>query len=179
MADPTRVRAPAFLVRPARPRDAVSFLEMWRIVVAEGVYVRTDDVRRTAGEYRRIFRRPPRADVAQFLAVDGRRVIGQLFIQREPAPVTRHVATLGMAVAPDRRGQGVGTALMEAAIGWATLTGVEKLELSVFPDNARAQRLYRRFGFVEEGRLAGHSKKRAGYFDEILMGLWIGSQRNK
>jgi hypothetical protein len=33
--------------------------------------------------------------------------------------------------------------------------------------------MYRRFGFVEEGCLTGHSKKAIGYRDEILMGLWL------
>ena len=172
-ADRGDAGAPAYHVRPARPRDAASFLAMWRAVVAEGVYVRSDEVGRTVRDYRRTFRGSWREDAAHLVAVEGDRVIGQVYLQREPGPVTGHVATLGMAVAPDSRGQGVGTALLEAGIGWARQVGVEKLALSVYPDNVRARSLYLTFGFVEEGRLSGHSKKRAGYFDEILMGLWI------
>src|SRR6266436_8870933 len=78
-----------------------------------------------------------------------------------------HVASLGMAVAPEWRGRGVGSALMAEAIAWARAHGVEKLALSVYPDNQRALALYAKFGFVEEGRLTGHSRKSIGYRDEI------------
>jgi RimJ/RimL family protein N-acetyltransferase len=67
----------------------------------------------------------------------------------------------------------VGSALIEAAIAWCRQEGVEKIELSVYPDNAAARALYAKFGFREEGRLTGHSKKRTGYLDEVLMGLWL------
>ena len=62
---------------------------------------------------------------------------------------------------------------MGEAVRWARAMDVEKLALSVFPDNVAALALYRRFGFVEEGRLTGHSKKEIGYRDEVLMGLWL------
>jgi putative acetyltransferase len=150
---------------------------MWRTVVAEGVYVRSDEVGRGVRDYRRIFRSSWGPNGAHLVAVQAGRVIGQLSIQREPGPVNRHVASLGVAVAPDRRGLGVGSALMAAAIDWARTMGVEKLALSVYPENVRAHGLYRKFGFLEEGRLTGHSKKRAGYFDEIVMGLWIEPPR--
>jgi ribosomal protein S18 acetylase RimI-like enzyme len=45
----------------------------------------------------------------------------------------------------------------------------------VYPHNEAAIALYRSFGFVEEGRLARHSRKSYGYEDEILMAVWIGS----
>jgi ribosomal protein S18 acetylase RimI-like enzyme len=62
---------------------------------------------------------------------------------------------------------------MAESIRWAHQAGVEKLALTVYPDNAAARALYRKFGFEEEGRLSGHSKKAIGYLDEIVMGLWV------
>jgi ribosomal protein S18 acetylase RimI-like enzyme len=88
--------------------------------------------------------------------------------------VTRHVATLGLAVAAEHRGRGIGAALMAEALRWAERAGVEKVELSVYPSNAPAIALYRRFGFVDEGRLVRQSRKSTGYEDEILMARWIG-----
>jgi putative acetyltransferase len=166
-------RSPSFDIRPATPGDAASFLELWRTVVAEGRYVRTEDVTASVRYYRRRFRRPWTVDETELIAADGDQVIGHLNASREEGPQTRHVASLGMFVAPDRRGQGVGTALMEECLRWARAMGVEKLALSVYPDNDRALALYRKFGFVEEGRLTGHSKKSLGYRDEIVMGLWL------
>jgi putative acetyltransferase len=48
--------------------------------------------------------------------------------------------------------------------------------LSVYPDNTAAVALYRKFGFVEEGRLARQSRKSYGYEDEILMARWLGRE---
>ena len=164
---------PGFAIRPARPSDARSFLDLWRAVVAERRFVRTDDVTRGGRHYRKMFRRSWTGDQAIVVAVDGPWVIGHLTVSREAHPVTRHVASLGIAVARDRRRSGVASALMVEAIRWARAVGVEKLALSVYPDNEAAVALYRKFGFVEEGRLTGHSKKRVGYRDEIVMGLWL------
>jgi RimJ/RimL family protein N-acetyltransferase len=163
----------SFVVRPAAPHDAASFLELWRAVVAEGRYVRTERVTASVGYYRRRFRRAWTPDEAEVVAVEGERVIGHLNVSREESPVTRHVASLGMFVAADRRGQGVGTGLLRECLRWADEVGVEKLALSVYPDNDRAIALYRKFGFEQEGRLTGHSKKSVGYRDEIVMGLWL------
>ena len=160
-------------IRPARPRDAGSYHEFWAAVVAERRFVRSEQVRHPARYYRRRFREPWTSREAQILAVEGRRVIGQVYIQREEHPVTRHVASLGIAVASDRRGMGIGTALLTEAMRWAREAGVEKVILSVYPHNSAAIALYRRFGFVQEGRLARHSRKSYGYEDEILMATWV------
>jgi diaminopimelate decarboxylase len=173
-----RVEAPSIEgvhVRPARPGDAGSYLAFWTAIVEEGRHVRTERVTNSARVYRRRFRTPWTDREAQIVAVDdAERVIGHLYIQREGHPVTHHVATLGIAVAAEARGRGVGTALMAEAIRWARSVGVDKIVLSVYPGNARAIALYRRFGFVEEGRLARHSRKSYGDEDEILMAAWLG-----
>ncbi len=165
--------SPEFVVRPARPRDAASFLAMWRGVVAEGRFVRPDEVRGSVRDFRRQFRDAWTRERAEIVAVDGERVIGHLSIGREGGSVTRHIASIGMSVAADRRGTGVGSALLDAAIRWGREMGIEKLALSVYPHNDAARALYRKFGFTEEGRLSGHSKKAVGYLDEIPMGLWL------
>lgn len=58
---------------------------------------------------------------------------------------------IAMAVARDWRGRGVGSALLAAAIEWSRERGLHKLILDVFPHNAAAIALYRKFGFIEEG----------------------------
>ena len=162
------------VLRPAEPRDARSFLTFWSAIVAEGRYVRSEAVGTPARVYRARFRRSWTDREAQVVALDAGRVVGHVYIQREGHPVTRHVATLGIAVAADRRGRGIGSALMAEAFRWAESVGVEKVMLSVYPHNATAIALYRRFGFVEEGRLVGHSRKSSGPEDEILMSAWTG-----
>jgi GNAT superfamily N-acetyltransferase len=145
----------------ARPGDAASFMDLFGAVVAERRFVRSDAVRRSLSHYRRRFRHGWTEDQASLVAVVGQHVVGHLGLVREDSPENRHVATLGMAVARQWRGRGVGSALMAEAIRWAREFGVETLAL------------YRKFGFREEGRLRGHSKKSIGYRDELIMGLWV------
>jgi ribosomal protein S18 acetylase RimI-like enzyme len=45
--------------------------------------------------------------------------------------------------------------------------------LEVYPGNAGAIARYRKFGFVEEGRLAKQTKKSYGYEDEVIMSRWL------
>jgi RimJ/RimL family protein N-acetyltransferase len=161
-------------VRQAHPSDARSFVEMWREVVAEQRYVRSEEARRPARFYRRRFRQSWTDRDAQIVAVEGSRIVGHVSVQRESHPVARHVATLGIAVAADRRGGGVGSALLAEALRWAREVGVEKIVLSVYPHNTAAIALYRKFGFIEEGRLVRQSRKSYGYEDEILMARWLG-----
>jgi RimJ/RimL family protein N-acetyltransferase len=79
-----------------------------------------------------------------------------------------------MAVARDWRGRGVGSALLAAAVDWAREQGLHKLSLSVFPHNEAAIALYRKFGFVEEGRRVKHIRRASGeLWDTIEMGLLL------
>ena len=63
-----------------------------------------------------------------------------------------HVGHLGMSVHDDYQDQGIGTALMEAALDLAdNWLNLKRVELDVYVDNARAIHLYEKFGFVVEG----------------------------
>ena len=161
-------------IRRARPSDARAFHAFWTAIVAEGRFVRTEVVREPPRAFRRRFRSRSDQEL-HLLAFEGSRLVGHVTVQRERHPVTQHVASLAIAVAADARGRGIGRRLMDEAIAWATRMGIEKLVLSVYPHNEAAIALYRACGFVEEGRLARHSRKSYGYEDEILMAAWIGS----
>lgn len=67
------------------------------------------------------------------------------FLQYSPPAGEAYVD--GIAVAPDYRGQGVGTAMLAALETWAAEQGVWMIRLEVVGTNSRAQRLYRRLGF--------------------------------
>jgi RimJ/RimL family protein N-acetyltransferase len=161
-------------VRSARPADAREALALIARVAAEGRWIRTEDVSsERARRTRRRFRRSWTTQHADVVAVAGGTVIGHLGVEREPGKQTRHVASLGMAVDEFWRGKGVGSALLAEALSWAEWAGVEKVALTVYPHNQRAINLYKKFGFSEEGRLSGHSKKASGYEDEIVMARWL------
>jgi RimJ/RimL family protein N-acetyltransferase len=163
------------VVRPGRPSDAKSFLEAFRSVAEERRFIQTERVDRTPRFYRRRFRRPWSQTAADLVAVEDDRVVGGLSIHRlDHHSATKHVATFGMFVVASHRGRGIGSELLKEALTWAEHAGVRRVELSVYPHNEPARALYRKFGFVEEGRLVRHAKKSYGYEDEILMALWLG-----
>jgi RimJ/RimL family protein N-acetyltransferase len=97
-------------------------------------------------------------------------VVGELRVE----PSWFGYGEIGMMVAAGWRGRGVGTALVAAAIDWARSRGLHKLTLSVFSHNEAAIALYRKFGFVEEGRRARHIRRADGeLWDLVEMGLLL------
>ena len=82
----------------------------------------------------------------------------------------RHAMTLGIAVAREAQGKGVGTALMVALCDYADRwIGALRLELTVYTDNEVALRLYRKFGFAIEGTLRGYAMRDGRYVDAYTM----------
>ncbi|MCW2972627.1 MAG: GCN5-related N-acetyltransferase [Thermoleophilia bacterium] len=104
-------------------------------------------------------------------SLDGGEVVGNLGLMVATSPRRRHVAALGMSVRDAWQGRGVGTALLAAACDVADKwLGLRRIELEVYPDNPAGLALYRRFGFVEEGRRVGDSFRAGAYVDTIVMG---------
>ncbi len=81
------------------------------------------------------------------------------------------VAELGMNLAADWRGRGVGGLLLDALLAAARALGAHKAELQVWPHNEPALRLYLSRGFAVEGRIRAHYRRASGQvWDAILMG---------
>lgn len=82
----------------------------------------------------------------------------------------RHAAGIGIAVAPQAQGQGVGGALMAALVDWAdNWAQLQRLELTVYTDNAAAQALYRKFGFEVEGTHRAYALRNGVFVDALCM----------
>ncbi|HEY2743544.1 MAG TPA: GNAT family N-acetyltransferase [Polyangia bacterium] len=82
----------------------------------------------------------------------------------------RHSAWLGIAVHDEFAGRGVGRALMQALLDLADKwIGLARVALEANADNERAIAMYRRFGFVEEGRQKKAYFGDGGFSDAVLM----------
>jgi RimJ/RimL family protein N-acetyltransferase len=158
-------------IRPADPRDAARLVELAAEVGAEEEgWLIADGEWRSAADERRYLKTIRRHDYAAVLVaeVDGE-IVGRLSIARDPHPASEHVADLGVMVARDHRGRGIGRALMESAEGWARRAGVLKIELHVFPHNEVALALYDHLGYRRVGLRRRHYRRREGLVDAILM----------
>jgi RimJ/RimL family protein N-acetyltransferase len=153
-----------FDVRPATEADPREMAELMAVVAEERDGIATEppvDVDERAALF-------ARGLPGTFLAVADGRIVGMIHIE-----VSRFgFGEFGMLVDRDWRGRGVGSALVQAAIDWSRAEGLHKLCLEVFPHNEAGIALYRKFGFVEEGRREKQIRRASGeLWDSIVMGL--------
>lgn len=120
--------------------------------------------------WRKRLAEPPEGVFGLVACVDNE-IVGQVSIHTNPSrPRRRHTAGLGMAVRDDFQGQGVGTALMRAAVDVAdNWLNILRLELEVYTDNEAAIRLYKKFDFEIEGTHRRHSFRAGQYVDVYAM----------
>ncbi|MFM7331745.1 MAG: GNAT family N-acetyltransferase [Brachymonas sp.] len=88
----------------------------------------------------------------------------------QPGLRRAHVRGLGISVARDWQGRGIGDQLMRSALHWADRwAGILRIELTVLCDNARALALYERHGFLCEGIMHAHILRDGVYSDTQMM----------
>jgi RimJ/RimL family protein N-acetyltransferase len=157
-----------FTVRPATAADVRVMVELFATVAEERSGIASeppvDLAERTA--------RFAAGIAGSLVAVNGDQIIGMIHVE-----VARYgVGEIAMLVDREWRGHGVGSALLQAAIGWARGPGqdqgLHKLSLEVFAQNTAAIALYRKCGFVEEGHRVRHYRRANGeLWDSVIMGL--------
>lgn len=97
-------------------------------------------------------------DFAIRLATHDGRIVGFAKIGPNVLPFpdaegAKAVELYQLYVLADHHGDGVGPALMDWTIATARAQGADTLTLTVFTENHRAQAFYRRYGFVDVGRI--------------------------
>jgi len=164
-----------FVVRQASPADAAALVELGRAVSSEPEgWLITEGGWRTVADERRYLRAIRRSSHATVLVAEGDQgIVGRLSLARDSHPASSHVADLGLMVAAGQRRQGIGRALLEEAVEWASQNEIEKLELHVFPHNEPAIKLYEQFGFEREGLRRGHYRRGVDRVDAVLMAYGV------
>lgn len=165
-------------IRSATPRDAAKILTLARANLEEGEFVLStlEDFRMTQ-EMEAVWLQANLDDPCKLVIIaeyEGE-VLGMLNFANGARKRIAHQGEFSMSVAKTVRDQGIGRALLSTLLTWAReQPTIEKVELQVFANNARAIALYTSLGFKEEGRLSGHIKMAPGvYIDTIEMGQWV------
>jgi ribosomal protein S18 acetylase RimI-like enzyme len=153
-----------FTIRPATAADAKAMAVLYAMVAEERDGIAAEPPVDIAERSTRFARETDGTVVA---VADGQ-LVGLIHVDARPYGV----GEIGMLVDRGWRGRGVGSALLEAAIGWARERGLHKMSLEAWAHNTRAIALYRKFGFVQEGRRVRHYRRASGeLWDAVIMGL--------
>jgi len=158
------MQEPQFQVRAAQEKDRLPLAILFAAVAEERDGIASEppiDVEQRAANW---------TLDATIVAVADNEIVGSLHVDASRFGF----GEIGMMVARDWRGRGVGGALLAAAVEWARERGLHKLSLGVFAHNTAAIGLYRKFGFEEEGRRIKHYRRANGeIWDSIEMGLLL------
>lgn len=173
IADAVARRASAIGVQLRRPRpdDAESFTALMN---DDAVYPQTMQLPYTdAALWRERLKDPggPGSMDLSLVAVAESKVVGTAGIHPAgPAVRRRHAMGLGITVAREWQGRGIGDLLMMALCHHADRwLGVQRLELTVYVDNARAVALYQKHGFEIEGTLRAFAMRDGVLVDAFTM----------
>ncbi len=168
----------AFTVRSPCAEDAAAMLALAHDVFATCDYTKTtrEEFTITVEQERALIDEAAASPDSLWLVAEmNAALVGSL--QFRPAARRRvaHHGSFGMGLASTHRGRGIGGPLLEALLDWAAAhPRLEKVTLGVFPDNAPAVALYRRLGFVEEGRTPRYFKLGPGrYSDDSVMAIYV------
>jgi ribosomal protein S18 acetylase RimI-like enzyme len=173
----------AFEIRTANPFDAAGYIALIKAILREQPPVDTpytpDEFDPPVGAIQaRIFDVDESENSLFLVAKSDGKVIGALTCGGGSLQADYHMTALGVYVAKAWRDQGVGSALMAQAIAWAESSPVvERVELEVFAQNARAIHVYEKFGFEREG-VKRHLYKRHGVAWDMLIMARLFPQRH-
>lgn len=164
------------VIREAKPDDAAQMIAHMQTLAEEPdrmIVTGPGEFNRTVEEERAILEAGAKSDNSVFMVAEANgQIIGLLDCSGGKRKANRHSTSLGMSIRKEWREQGVGTALMQAAIEWARGTGiVTRIELEVFAHNARAIHVYEKCGFQAEGIRRKAFFRDGQYIDSIIMAL--------
>lgn len=106
----------------------------------------------------------------RIVAERGDDIVGYLTLVPGHTRALSRTGDLQLVVDNSLQGRGIGAELMRHAIGWADGGALDRIEIFVRAANERAIALYKRFGFLEEGRLRRRIRQPGGKRqDDVLL----------
>ncbi|MBE7442590.1 MAG: GNAT family N-acetyltransferase [Flavobacteriales bacterium] len=163
-----------FHIREAQEFDAEKLIDFTKII-----FISSDQILTTIEEFNNSLKQQkdwiktysdnPTSTIL-LAELDGQ-IVGLLDFTTKKRKKISHTGEFGMSVHPDFQGKGIGNKLIETFLNWVTeKSGIEKITLSVFASNEKAINLYKKFGFIEEGRhIKAIKQNDIEYIDLITM----------
>lgn len=100
-------------------------------------------------------------------------IIGNIDLTSHKRKMLSHTAFVGMGIHPDWQNQGIGAIMIDRIKQWSkTNPNIEVLWLHVFSNNLGGIHLYKKSGFIENGRQKNFIKTvNNEYIDNVVMTL--------
>ena len=168
MDEAQKADAAALVIRPAEPSDAAAISEL---IGRAGTFEGTLQLPDMPVASRLDFLQKVEPGSCKLVALEGDRIVGSAGLHQLHASLRRsHVRLLGIGIAQEWQGRGLGRVLIARLLDWAdNWAGVLRIELVVHADNDRAVALYRSMGFEEEGLHRAYAMKGGRYVDALFM----------
>lgn len=165
----------SYIIRTGVLDDAEAILNIHKSVVSEGKYLisLSDEFTKTPLQYTEWVQSvlENESETLMVAEKDGEVIGWIVFETTQNRRRLSHTGTFGMMISNRHRSKGIGSMLLRALLDWAEKNPfIEKVSLGVFSTNERAISLYKKMGFLEEGRKVKEFKMNDHeYADDILM----------
>jgi len=169
---------PQIEIRPAVPADAQAFLDLWSVLDSETEFLLFEPGERAVSleEQENRLKNASGSDFVHILALEDSEldsIAGFAAGRRSELQRDVHNLELILAIRQSHTRNGWGFHLLKELQDWAKTVGVHRLELSVMVNNARAIKLYEKFGFKHEGTKRDAVRLKSGYVDLHIMAKLI------
>lgn len=161
------------LVRPARQEDMTGLVNVIETVASEETYVVAAKLVATVSRDGVLLRRNERKDRVFFVATIEGDAAGWLHVEGPQFPSMDHTAELTLGVLDRYRGDGLGSALMDRGLEWATEQGYRKIYQSLPAANERAIAFLESKGWTVESTREGHYQIDGELVDEVQLAIWL------
>jgi L-amino acid N-acyltransferase YncA len=156
-------------IRPLDERDVGRLVNFFRHVPVEDRLFLREDVVVSDVVYNWVRNYGPQRSLVLVAEADGE-IVGNVTIERQGAPWSRHVGELWVLVAREARGQGIGRRLIEEGFREALHLGLEKIVAPMTANQVAAIEIFRNLGFMPEAMLTGYVKDpRAGESHDLVI----------
>lgn len=141
-------------IRQAKPEDAPVLAQTERLIVKTPGFLVSKPHELKEERFRETITKLLDSENGHYIVGEiENKMVGHALLNPLQLEANQHVAFLNIVVHPDYQAQGIGKALLSHLIEWAKSSPkVEKIGLHVRSSNIHAQALYKKLGFVEEGR---------------------------
>ncbi len=169
-----KVKGLQYIIRPADTSDAdeLSHLRVQLDGETENLDRESGEGYMNKGDFEELISRDTESKRNLFLvAVVHNEIVGFSRCEGNELKRFAHKVELGVCVAKECWGYGIGKELLQQSLLWADSAGMKKMTLNVLETNKKAIDLYTKFGFEIEGVLKNDKLLSDGkFYNAVVMG---------